>query len=55
MQIQLIFTRKVLYLASFWKWEFLELENGSFAGYVSENLVELYHLGHVCMEVGHPR
>ena len=24
---QLIFTRKVVYLASFWKWEFLELRN----------------------------
>ena len=25
---KLIFTRKVFYLASFWKWEFLELGNG---------------------------
>ena len=28
MQIKLIFTRKVLRLVSFWKWEFLELGNG---------------------------
>ena len=28
MHIKLIFTRKVLHLASFWKWEFLELRNG---------------------------
>ena len=28
MQIKLIFTRKALHLASFWKWEFLELQNG---------------------------
>ena len=28
MQIKLIFTRKVLYLASFWKWGFLELVSG---------------------------
>ena len=27
-QIKLICTRKVLHLASFWKWEFLELGNG---------------------------
>ena len=33
----------------------LGTRNGSFAGYVSENLLELYHLGHVCMEVGDPR
>ena len=26
MQITLIFTRKVVHLASFWKWGFLELE-----------------------------
>ena len=25
MQIELIFTTKVLHLASFWKWEFVEL------------------------------
>ena len=28
MQIKLIFTRKVLRLVSFWKWEFLELASG---------------------------
>ena len=28
MQIKLIFTTKVSHLASFWKWDFLELENG---------------------------
>ena len=28
MQMKLILTRKVLHLASFWKWEFLELGNG---------------------------
>ena len=28
MQIKLIFTRKVVYLASFWKWGFLELGSG---------------------------
>ena len=33
----------------------LGTRNGSFAGYVSENLLELYHLGHVYMEVGDPR
>ena len=27
------FSRKVLHLASFWKWEFLELGNGSYACY----------------------
>ena len=30
MQIKLIFTRKVVHLASFWKWGFLELGNGLF-------------------------
>ena len=30
MQIKLIFTTKVSHLASFWKWDFLELGNGSF-------------------------
>ena len=30
MQIKLIFTTKVSHLASFWKWEFLELRNGLF-------------------------
>ena len=28
MQIKLIFTKNVLHLASFWKWEFLDLGNG---------------------------
>jgi len=28
MQMKLIFSRKVLHLASFWKWEFLELRTG---------------------------
>ena len=31
MQIKLLFTRKVLHLPSFWKWEFLELGNGLFS------------------------
>ena len=31
MQIKLFFTEKVLYLASFWKCEFLELGNGLFS------------------------
>ena len=30
MQIKLIFTRKVVHLASFWKWGFLELASGLF-------------------------
>ena len=30
MQIKLTFTKKVLHLASFWKWEFLELVIGLF-------------------------
>ena len=30
MQIKLIFTRKVVHLASFWKWGFLELGSGLF-------------------------
>ena len=30
MQIKLIFTRKVVHLASFWKWRFLELGSGLF-------------------------
>ena len=30
MQIKLIFTRKFVHLASFWKWEFLELGSGLF-------------------------
>ena len=32
MQIKLIFTRKVVPLASFWKWGFLELGSGIFGG-----------------------
>ena len=31
MQIKLLFTRKVLHLPSFWKWEFLELGNSLFS------------------------
>ena len=31
MQIKLIFTTKVSHLASFWKWDFLELGNGLLA------------------------
>ena len=31
MQIKLIFTRKVVHLASFWKWGFFELGSGLFA------------------------
>ena len=31
MQMKLIIARKVLHLASFWKWEFLELGNDQFA------------------------
>ena len=31
MQIKLIFTTKVSHLASFWKWDFLELGNGVFS------------------------
>ena len=30
MQIKLIFTGKVVHLASFWKWEFMELRSGLF-------------------------
>ena len=30
MQIKLIFTTKVSHLASFWKWDFMELRNGVF-------------------------
>ena len=30
MQMKLIFTGKVVYLASFWKWEFMELRSGLF-------------------------
>ena len=30
MQVKLIFTRKVVHLASFWKWGFLELGSGLF-------------------------
>ena len=30
MQVKLIFTRKVVHLASFWKWGFLELGGGLF-------------------------
>ena len=33
MQIKLIFTTKVSYLASFWKWDFLELGNGLYVCY----------------------
>ena len=32
MQIKLIFTRKVVHLASFWKWGFLELGSGLLKG-----------------------
>ena len=31
MQIKLIFKTKVLHLATFWKWEFLEFKDGSFS------------------------
>ena len=31
MQMKLIITRKVVHLASFWKWGFLELESGLLA------------------------
>ena len=34
MQINLIFTRKVVHLASFWKWGFLELGSGLFTSAV---------------------
>ena len=30
MQVKLIYTRKVVHLASFWKWGFLELVGGLF-------------------------
>ena len=35
MQIKLIFTRKVVHLASFWKWGFLELGSGIFTNVVT--------------------
>ena len=49
------FHKKGIVLGLLLKKRILGTRNGSFAGYVSENLLELYHLGHVCMEVGDPR
>ena len=46
MQIKLIFTTKVSHLASFWKWDFLELGNGLFESMAnvsnSETITRLY-------------
>ena len=49
------FQKKGIVLGLLLKKRILGTRNGSFAGYVSENLLELYHLGHVYMEVGDPR
>ena len=38
MQIKLIFTTKVSHLASFWKWDFLELGNGLLTREFKESL-----------------
>jgi len=55
MQIKLIFTTKVSHLASFWKWDFLELGNGllkvAFWGYflnVKVNWENIYQLPFLC-------
>ena len=53
-QIKLIFTRKVVHLASFWKWGFLELGNGLFIVYLYAGINDdfffssttLYSVGH---------
>ena len=39
MQIKLIFTRKVVHLASFWKWGFLELGSGLLGSWLVMQLV----------------
>ena len=36
---KLVFTRKVLHLTSFWKWEFLELVNGLFSLFLREKKI----------------
>ena len=47
MQIKLLFTRKVLHLPSFWKWEFLELGNSLFSWlYFSLNYILSFSLAH---------
>ena len=47
MQIKLAFTRKVLHLASFWKWEFLELGNDPLFYFFLLMLVQAACLPHV--------
>ena len=44
MQIKLVFTRKVVHLASFWRWGFLELGSGLFTGRNSTGDVMLLQL-----------
>ena len=47
MQIKLLFTRKVLHLPSFWKWEFLELGNSLFSWlYFSLNYILSFSPAH---------
>ena len=46
MQIKLIFTRKAVYLASFWKWEILELESGLLYMALLSNLHVVCNLSH---------
>ena len=41
MQVKLIFTRKVVHLASFWKWGFLELVSGLFTAHSTLILFQL--------------
>ena len=44
MQIKLIFSRKVVYLASFWKWGFLELGSGLFVSFHQpRNVIQKCH------------
>ena len=49
MQLKLIFTRKVLHLASFRKWEFLEPENGLKFPSINVNYARKWYSGNFLM------
>ena len=49
-QIKLLFTRKVVHLASLWKWGFLELGSGLFGThFLNEIYVLFYNVFYVCV------
>ena len=47
MQIKLIFTRKVVHLASFWKWGFSELGSGLFVALTTASLMTMKRTPHL--------